>query len=330
MNLQNETFGVQIKDKNFINYLTKYILINYNVRNNENVFPAPQPVSIEKKDFNKLKEYEYYTSLKLDGIRYIMLFIKDKKQEKKCIIVNRALNFYVINMNAEDTIYNGTILDGEIVQKDNKYTFYIHDALILCGNKISKKSHSVRLEDTKCCIDSFINENDNVPNTLDIRVKEFYPFEKFSYFIENVYNRSTNNDGIIFMPEKLPVISGTQYSMLKWKPENKHTFDFMIKEVELGFEAIVFHMGNFKLFANIHKNTEQGLFFIENTKKLDNYKNECIVECTFDKSTNNFNPILVRVDKTHPNSLRTIERTLFNINENIQISDFMEILETKD
>ena len=55
MNLQNETFGVQIKDKNFINYLTKFILINYNVRNNENVFPAPQPVSIEKKDFNIIK-----------------------------------------------------------------------------------------------------------------------------------------------------------------------------------------------------------------------------------------------------------------------------------
>lgn len=328
MDLQTITFGKQIKDKNFINYLTRYILINYNIRNSENIFPAPQPVSIEKKDFTKLKQYEYYTSIKLDGIRYIMLFIKDKNEDKKCIIVNRAFNFYIINMNIEDTIYNGTILDGEIIQKDNKYTFFIHDALILCGNKINKKNHSVRLEDTKCCIDSFMIMDEN--NTLDLKVKQFYPFSEFSSFIENIYNKSTDNDGIIFMPEKLPVISGTQYSMLKWKPKSKHTFDFMIQEVDLGFEAYVFHMGNLKLFANIHKNTEHGLLFIENTKKLDNYENGCIVECTFNKSTNNFCPILVRVDKTHPNSLRTIERTLFNINENIQISDFMEIVEKNE
>ena len=161
MDLQAITFGAQIKDKNFINYLTKFILINYNIRNSENLFPAPQPVSIEKKDFIKLKQYEYYTSIKLDGIRYIMLFIKDRNEDKKCIIVNRAFNFYIININIEDTIYNGTILDGEIVKKDNKYTFFVHDALILCGNKINKKSHSVRLEDTKCCIDSFMIMDEN-------------------------------------------------------------------------------------------------------------------------------------------------------------------------
>ena len=47
--------------------------------------------------------------------------------------------------------------------------------------------------------------------------------------------------------------------------------------------------------------------------------------CIFDKDKNNFIPILVRTDKTHPNSLRTIERTLFNISENIKIQDFMSI-----
>ena len=51
MELQTITFGTQIKDKNFVNYLTRFILINYNVRNGENLFPAPQPVSIEKKRF---------------------------------------------------------------------------------------------------------------------------------------------------------------------------------------------------------------------------------------------------------------------------------------
>lgn len=324
LNDKNSPKCPPIKNKQFINYVLKSINFNYNVKLNELIFPAPQPVSIEKKDLVKFKQYKYYVSLKLDGVRFLMYFIKDKNDKNQCIIINRALNFYNIYIDAEDTIYNGTLLDGEIIYNSEKkiWEFKIHDALILCGNKINKLTHSTRLNDTKCCIDSFVAKNKD--NTLNINVKEFYEFEKFNNFIE-VYNKSNNNDGIIFMPENLPVISGTQYSMLKWKPQNKHTFDFLIKESDIGQEAYVFHINNLKVFAKIHNNTEQGKKFIDKTKLLENYKNECIVECIFDKDTNNFDPILVRTDKSHPNSLRTIERTLFNINENIQIEDFMNI-----
>jgi len=322
---KNSPKGIPIKNKQFINYLIKNINFNYNVKGNELTFPAPQPVSIEKKNFSKLTEYKYNISLKLDGVRFLMYFIKDKHDKNQCIIINRALNFYNIIIHAEDTLYNGTLLDGEIIYNsvDNKWDFVVHDALILCGNKINKLCHSMRLSDTKCCLESFLINNEN--NVLNIKVKEFLRFENFADFIKDVYKKSENNDGIIFMPENLPVISGTQYSMLKWKPENKHTFDFLLKESDIGLEAYVFHLGNLNIFANIHVKTEQGKEFIEKSKQLDNYKNDCIVECTFDKDKNNFCPILVRTDKTHPNSLRTIERTLFNISENIQIEDFMSI-----
>lgn len=324
-NVENSPLGVPIKNKQFINYLTKSINFYYFVRGNELLFPAPQPVSIERKDFSKLKDYKYYTSLKLDGVRFLMYFITDKNNKNQCIIVNRALNYFNISIETEDILYNGTLLDGEIIfdSEYKRWDFVVHDALVLCGNKINKLSHSTRLNDTKSCIESFVLYNES--NTVNIRVKDFYILDSFSDFIENVYNKSLNNDGIIFMPENLPVISGTQYSMLKWKPKDKHTFDFLLKDSDLGLEAYVFYMGNLKIFANIHKETEEGLHFIEKAKALDNYNNECIVECTFDKQKNNFVPILVRTDKTHPNSLRTIERTLFNISENIEIKDFIEI-----
>ena len=324
-NVSNSPVAKPITNKQFINYIIKSININYLVKGNDLMFPAPQPVSIEKKDFIKLKQYKYFTSLKLDGVRFLMYFIKDRKNTNQCIIINRALNLYNIVIDAEDTIYNGTLLDGEIIfNKDTKqWNFMIHDALMLCGNKINKLSHSVRLADTRCCIESFIKYNND--STLNISVKPFYPFDEFSKFIENVYNKSDNNDGIIFMPENLPVISGTQYSMLKWKPEDKHTFDFLVKEEGENMEAYVFHSGNINLFAKIHNSTEDGKLFIEKTKNLVDYKNECIVECSFNKEKNNFVPFLIRTDKTHPNSLRTIERTLFNINENITINDFMKI-----
>lgn len=332
-NDENSPKGVPIKNKQFITYLTKNINFNYSVKNNESVFPAPQPVSIEKKDFIKLEKYEYYTSLKLDGVRFLLYFLKDRHNVNQSILINRALNFYNINIEAEQNIFNGTLLDGEVIfnKKTKKWDFMIHDALLLCGNKINKLSHSTRLSDTRCCIESFIiKNNESSPNTLNLVVKDFYPFSKFEDFINNVYSDSDNNDGIIFMPENLPVISGTQYSMLKWKPKNKHTFDFLIKENESNLEAHVFYMGSLKIFAKIHSNTEQGKNFVDTTKAINGYKNECILECSFDNETNNFIPLLVRTDKTHPNSMRTIERTLFNINENISINDFTELVNKQE
>jgi mRNA guanylyltransferase len=131
------------------------------------------------------------------------------------------------------------------------------------------------------------------------------------------------------MPEKLPVMTGTQFSMFKWKPSNKHTVDFLIKVVNENLEAYVYHENNLIKFANILQNQEPGAKFIEQFKQLDNYNTECILECLFLKETQNFKPILIRTDKNFPNSLRTVERTLFNAEENITIDEFQR-LKTKD
>ena len=271
---KNSPKGFLIKNKQFINYLIKNINLIYGVRGQELVYPAPQPVSIEKKDFKKLEEYNYYVSLKLDGVRFLLYFIKDKNGNNQAILINRALNFYIIKIQAEDNIYSGTLLDGELIynSESENWVFYVHDALMLCGNKINRLQHSIRLSDSRYCLDSFLTYNDN--STLDIKIKDFYPFNNFKYFIDDIYNLSDNNDGIIFMPENLPVISGTQYSMLKWKPIDKHTFDFLIKESDIGMEAHVFHMGNIELFAKVHKNTVEGSKFINLANNLNNYKNE--------------------------------------------------------
>lgn len=326
-NIENSPKGYLIKNKQFINYLIKTINLHYQIKGNDLTFPAPQPVSLERKDFEKLQKYQYSVSLKLDGIRFLLYFIRDKNERNQCILINRALNFYSVYLDVEQSMFNGTLLDGELIYNNqfNRWDFSVHDAIILNGNKINKLPHSIRLSDTRLCLNSYVNYyNDN--NIFHIYVKYFYSFDNFEVFKKEVFDQSENNDGVIFMPENLPIISGTQYSMLKWKPEKKHTFDFLVKESDIGLEAYVFHMSNLKLFANIHNKTTEGKTFIDNCKELTNYKNECIVECTFDKSINNFNPILIRTDKTHPNSLRTIERTLFNINENIKLEEFIDLL----
>ena len=158
-----------------------------------------------------------------------------------------------------------------------------------------------------------------------IDTKTFYKLSDFVNFLDE-YENHKNKDGIIFMPNNLPVLNGTQFSMFKWKPSDKHTVDFLIREEsDKDLSAHVYHQQKLTRFANIRYNTEYGKEFIDKYHTLENKKTECILECLFVKSMQNFSPILVRTDKNYPNSLRTVERTLFNAEEDIQLSEFTNI-----
>tara|TARA_B110000858_G_C17769687_1_gene458936 strand:- start:265 stop:1257 length:993 start_codon:yes stop_codon:yes gene_type:complete len=324
--IPNGPKGSLIKNKSFITYLQKNIHYYYNSKpivNRDVILPSPQPVSIEKKDFVKLINYNYNVTLKLDGTRFLLYFITDKHDKKMALLINRAFEFYSIYLDVEDVVYDGTLLDGELIFIDNKWKLFIHDGLILSGNKISNNKFLDRINDIKIFLS--VNVRDCPHNTIELVTKNFYNFTNdFNTFIEKEYNNNVLNDGLIFMPNDLPVISGTQYSLLKWKPFERHTFDFYIEEDNDDLVSKVYHLGDLIQFAKIHFNTEMGNKFITKTKNLTGYKNECILECNF--NNNNFEPILVRSDKNHANSLRTIERTLYNIQENITLEDFQNLI----
>ena len=321
-NILNEIHSVKcIETSSFTNYILKNLSFFYNIKG-DSIFPGAQPVSIEKKDNSKLSSYPYNIGCKYDGTRFILYLLNDKNNNNRNILINRALQFFDVDIHFENNVYNNTILDGELVKiKENDYIFYIHDAVVLCGSRINKNTHLSRLSDTEFCVNSYFNKIAN--NSFNIIVKKFYKIENFNKFIKDYYEPEINYvDGLIFMPDSLPVITGTQYSLLKWKQNDKHTFDFLIKEKDKSLIVEVFYLGKFIEFAKIHYDKIEGKEFIEKTKSLPNYKNGCILECNYDTTKQNFIPLFIRTDKTHPNSLRTIERTLFNINENIMLDDF--------
>lgn len=312
----------KITNPNFINYLTRNILYHWNYKG-EAQFPCPQPVSIERKDFDKLKIYEYFVGVKNDGVRYIMFFTTDKTNRKLCILCDRSLNFYTVDIVGDDSIYNGTLFDGELVRNGDNYSYIIYDSVYMCGNRVNKNNFASRLAEIDCCVKTLIDPIKT--NVVSIETKTFYKLTDFVNFLDD-YENHKNKDGIIFMPNNLPVLNGTQFSMFKWKPSDKHTVDFLIKEeTNKDLSAYVYHQQKITKFANIKYSSESGKDFIDKYHQLDNKKNDCILECLFVKENQNFSPILVRTDKNYPNSLRTIERTLFNAEENIQLSEFTNI-----
>ena len=117
----------------------------------------------------------------------------------------------------------------------------------------------------------------------------------------------------------------TQYTLFKWKPRNFHTFDFKIVERENNIFAQVNKKGELTDYASVNRNTEVGNMFYDSLCKLKDYNSGEIVECDYNEVTQCYKPLFVRKDKTHPNGIFTVEKTLLNIRENIRIEEFLNI-----
>ena len=79
-------------------------IVNGYFRNNVNSqFPGALPVSLERRDFHKLKTYEYSVTEKTDGIRYFMLITKHK-DEQIALMIDRKYNFYKLFIYSENNI----------------------------------------------------------------------------------------------------------------------------------------------------------------------------------------------------------------------------------
>ena len=107
----------------------------------KNIFPGSQPVSIEYRHFKLLASNPYVVCEKTDGVRFMMLaFMFENK--KQCVFLNRALEMFVCPLNFRKSVYDGTILEGEMYGD----TFMIYDILIACGEVVGNTDFLARLK----------------------------------------------------------------------------------------------------------------------------------------------------------------------------------------
>ncbi len=308
---------ILIEDSNLIGNIKSTILGFWPNRKN-NYFPAPLPVSLEKKDFFKILKYPYVICLKSNGIRYLMLCMNNS-----VYMIDRAFNIYIVDVKFKHQIYGNNsyalLLDGELI--DNRYI--IHDCICIFGKDVSSENLHERYENVVNVVNNFWIKEEQ--NTILLETKNFYGLHEIKQ-VANLLN-DKNVDGLIFTPVSLPIGTHTQYTLFKWKIKSQHTFDFKLVEDNSSFNAYIIQSQNQVKFASVDKNTPKGKEFGDLLiKNCPNFKNNSIVECEYDDKLNTFIPIKVREDKLHPNNLYTIEKTLNNIKEDITIDEIIERL----
>ena len=212
-------------------------------------FPGAQPVSFSRKHLRELTLQDYYVCEKTDGIRYLMYMTETNiPGEGAAYFIDRKNDYYFVpnlhfpvpDDSSFSRIHTKTILDGELVLENSGtpeevIKFLVFDCLIVDGKSLLKRELNKRLAYFKDLVlkpyrNMFKSQPDR-PRSLIMEDKN----TEFSYATEKMFKeiipkvkRVHGNDGLIFTCRTTPYKMGTDEHILKWKPPDENTIDFLL------------------------------------------------------------------------------------------------------
>ena len=227
-----------------------YKLIDFKVNNN--FFIAANPVTLHKINLIKNERYKnlynrYAVTLKADGVRYLMIILKNG-------------NIYFFNNNKEilDSGYQcksyaGSLIEGEMIDNNGIKKFYAYD-MLFSKNQDIRNNWLIRLIDGKKdgrinILESFLKAKDLIlrpgfDDSYKIEIKKkIYKISRRSdgsdifKQIQEIWDSRKSADfyvdGMIFVPitEHYKMVSkGAKWdSLFKWKPPELNSIDFLVK-----------------------------------------------------------------------------------------------------
>ena len=180
-NLSNK--GKFIKSPDFKNNVKKNIedIGNFDLKGSYYNF-------LNKKTIYNLKNNKSYISLKSFGKRHILFLtkIKNKNGEKNySIFINKKNDDFIIcKLKFNESVFNGTLLDGELVKNnEGNWIFLIDDIPYYKGESIITSKLSDRYELLKNLIDNEYIEDPNI-NMCLIEYKKNYNLKKIQYLVD--------------------------------------------------------------------------------------------------------------------------------------------------
>lgn len=304
--------GKRINNEKFCAYLKKTIQEQWRCR--KDIYPSTVPVLFNRTDFDKLNDYDYLVSIHLKEKHVILFFTTDTYNKKLCILCDKLFNFYKVNIKCLAKVYYNSLFDCQILKnKSGEYVIYLNDCVCIYGESIKNMAFEYRNTNIEMFLQNHIIE---LPDKLFLLNKSYFRLGTSNLSLIK-YLIKEYNSGLVFTPNNLPIISGTQKSNMFWLPLGEHTIDLQVDENE-GTETLTLNSYNFKNIFKYAEITNKDL--IDKIKTLENYSNGCIVE--FRINNQNLIPVMVKQDKLYPNGLRVIEMVLYTITENIKLNEF--------
>ena len=307
--------SVELKEKIFLECES---IFGFNLK--RDYFPGPQPVTIERKNINQLKN-DYMICEKSDGERAILLLI-NLNNKPMCFIINRNNDYYFLDLSFKKEVYEGSIFDGELIKtkgSEPTWNYLMHDCMAYNGSSFINFNHHLRYG---CIIDLITKRYQNKSeDCVNIKTKLFYDFgPQLIKTWEHIQQTTENKiDGLIFTPINGPIKFGRDTTLFKWK--ELHTIDFLVKLVSKKINLYYYKkvLTIYKSFSSKEPNYKTIVDFID--ENIDLTKG-IIIEFKIING-DYFIPYRVRTDKDKPNGEITVINTLKNIEESIKIQELI-------
>jgi hypothetical protein len=280
------------------------------------MFPAPQPISVERRHFGQLNSHPYVVSPKADGERFLLVALGDRS-----VLINRGFEETDIKFRFKKNAFDGTVLDVEKIGN----RILVFDAYEVNGEIIKDKGLDERLERATSLVKSVLKTS---KDPFKLEMKPVFERDELEKAMKTDFGYET--DGLIFTPKDEPGRVGTHERMFKWKPLEKNTVDFQVvpstrmhdcrQEMIYGYDLYVQEHGKKICEGRL----PQDLVEPHWRPIMDAGKDHCLIlECEYIQGEVNFwRPVGIRRDKMMPNARRTFQRTLVNIEEDIQWKEF--------
>ena len=228
-----------------------------------------------------------------------MLVSCEHEGKRVTVLVNRAFAMTPVST----MIPRGTILDGELVElkAGGRPVFLVYDSVVIKGTDVRREPLDARLEAARKLLKSVVR---STKDPFEIRIKTMIPMVDFP-LVPAPNSLPWETDGLVFTPVAEPIRMGTHETLFKWKPRDRITIDFLVRN---GHELFVQDRGTEYKEAELHLGNRVTC------------PDGTIVECGYGPT--GWVVEKIRTDKTYPNNRRTYFRTLVNLREDIQRAEF--------
>jgi len=192
--------------------------------------------TIQKLNF--LQENIHYVSPNFKGLNYLLIMVIINNQNYCVIIDRKKLSYHknqlnikslqiiqlkiniienLNNDNKSNSLYNGTIIDGKLINYNNNYIFLIQDCLYLIGHKLTKMEMNVKIKYFNSIINNNFNQkindnlnddnlydhlnNTNICMNFNFKLNKLYDYNDLNYLINNLNKIKLQTSGLIFYPK---------------------------------------------------------------------------------------------------------------------------------
>jgi mRNA guanylyltransferase len=308
---------------------------------NRNIFPGAQPISFSEKHKQELLQRNYFVSEKADGVRLLLFSTVMKIQEQfrpVMLLIDRKNDYYKIEnygfpSKDKSKFLLDTLVDGELVADSNKKKMYLllFDALMVDGKLLVDRAYTSRLGYLReIVLKPYLaylklkKDLREVDLGFEIRQKKVEPCYKLDRVFKDVVEYNHSNDGLMFTDSEAKYSFGTCETMVKWKPPEENTVDFLVQVRKSNAQDKYYIMIN---HGNKGYQIESEFVFGQDLDKVKGQQlNGRIIECKYDKNWPfNWRFSRFRDDKAEANHVSTFQKVLKSIEDNVTKEKLLEI-----